>query len=158
MRSIMVSKGISKFITTFTGACPWRALACGCVRGNPSNNQGDPAIFLSSDDISSTIVSSGTRSPRSINCFAFRPTSVPCCKCCRRISPELTCFKPKSRTIQFEMVPFPDPGAPTIKAHIGCPPTVLACLIMLNRAPFITRLDNIALAGSNDIAVNGMVI
>ena len=54
-------------------------------------------------------------------CLASFPTSVPSRTCCRRRSPELTWARPKSRTIQLEMVPLPDPGAPTIRVQRRLP-------------------------------------
>ena len=47
--------------------------------------------------------------------LAARPSSVPSLICALSMSPLLTCWRPKSLTIQLLMVPFPDPGAPMIR-------------------------------------------
>ena len=135
-RSMIVSNGTSKLTTTLTGVSFCKAAAWGWVRGNPkknysyfiwnenwhnyvysnrklpSNNHGSVSSFFNSEEIRLTITSSGTKAPLSIKFLASRPRSVPSLICWRKISPELTCFKPKSRTIQLEIVPLPDPGAP----------------------------------------------
>ena len=109
---MIVSNGTSKFTTTFTGVSPCKAAACGCVLGKPSKSQDWSPSFFSSEETRLTITSSGTSSPLSMKALASLPMGVPSLILCRRRSPELTCFSPKSRTIQLEMVPFPLPGAP----------------------------------------------
>ena len=47
--------------------------------------------------------------------LAASPSSVPSLICALSRSPLLTWSRPKSRTIQLLMVPFPDPGAPMIR-------------------------------------------
>ena len=58
------------------------------VRGNPSRMNPSAASSLETRSaIKSTITSSGTRSPRSMNSFALVPSSLPSRTAARRMSP-----------------------------------------------------------------------
>ena len=96
-----------------------RASACGIVRGNPSRMY--PSLqsgWLILSITRSTVSSSGTRSPWSMNAFAFFPSSVPFLILARKISPVEMCGIPYFSAILCAWVPFPAPGAPNIMIFI----------------------------------------
>src|SRR5262245_57429127 len=60
------------------------------------------------------IVASSTSLPDSITFLAARPSGVPSCTACRRMSPVEILGTPRVRANRSACVPFPAPGGPNI--------------------------------------------
>ena len=61
----------------------------------------------------SMVTSSGTRSPRSMNALACRPSGVPWLTLARKMSPVLICGTRRCSAMYWAWVPLPAPGGPT---------------------------------------------
>src|SRR3954463_692823 len=122
--------------TTSSGVPPSRSmslnvLACGTLRGNPSSRK---PFFASSSSRRSTtmpiVISSGTRSPASMNFFACCPSSVPWLTLARKMSPVEIFGIPRCAEMNWACVPFPAPGGPTRTRRITAPPLAEEALVV----------------------------
>ena len=104
-------------MTHSTGTLAWRAFAWGTVLGKPSRSHCWCPSFANSSVTSPTIIESGTRSPRAMNSLASSPSGDLSLIWDLSRSPLERCTRPKSLTIQALIVPFPDPGAPSINTE-----------------------------------------
>ena len=116
----------------------WKSLIYKTFYPLPSKSQLPPASSFILLNISSTMISSGTRPPLSTIAFAFKPTSVPSFIWERRTSPLDKWVTPKVFTIRSETVPLPDPGGPIMRARTGFEDILdkwirRACLMELQR-------------------------
>ncbi len=90
------------------------ASACGMVRGKPSKRKPRAQSgALMRSFTSPMMMSSETSSPRSITCFAARPSGVPAFTAARSMSPVEICGIAYFRVMKVAWVPFPAPGPPS---------------------------------------------
>src|SRR4051795_3584686 len=122
--------------TTSSGVPPpssrsLNVLACGTLRGKPSSRK--PLRASSSSSRETTIpmvISSGTRSPASMNFFACCPSSVPWLPLARKMSPVEILGIPRCAEMNWACVPFPAPGGPTRTRRITAPPLAEEALVV----------------------------
>src|SRR3954453_7269610 len=76
------------------------------------------------------VISSGTRSPASMNFFACCPSSVPWLTLARKMSPVEIFGIPRCAEMNWACVPFPAPGAPTRTRRITAPPLAEEALVV----------------------------
>src|SRR3954470_23992119 len=122
--------------TTSSGVPPSNSrslnvLACGTLRGKPSSRKPLRASSSSSRETTIPIViSSGTRSPASMNFFACCPSSVPWLTLARKMSPVEILGIPRCAEMNWACVPFPAPGGPTRTRRITAPPLAEEALVV----------------------------
>src|SRR3954469_1487980 len=105
--------------------------ACGTLRGKPSSRK--PLRASSSSSRATTIpivISSGTRSPASMNFFACWPSSVPWLTLAPKMSPVEIFGIPRCAEMNWACVPFPAPGGPTRTRRITAPPLAEEALVV----------------------------
>src|SRR3954453_15317178 len=113
--------------TTSSGVPPsssrsLNVLAWGTLRGKPSSRNPLRASSSSSRDRTiPMVISSGTRSPASMNFFASWPSSVPWLTLARKMSPVEIFGTPRWAEMNWACVPFPAPGGPTRTSLISRP-------------------------------------
>src|SRR3954464_13250456 len=76
------------------------------------------------------VISSGTRSPASMNFFACCPSSVPWLTLARKMSPVEILGTPRCAEMNWAWVPFPAPGGPTRTSLIGGRPLPEEALVV----------------------------
>src|SRR3954451_7884172 len=105
--------------------------ACGTLRGKPSSRKPLRASSSSSRETTIPIViSSGTRSPASMNFLACWPSSVPWLTFARKMSPVEIFGIPRWAEMNWACVPFPAPGGPTRTRRITAPPLAEEALVV----------------------------
>src|SRR3954467_7855355 len=122
--------------TTSSGVPPSSSMslnvfACGTLRGKPSRRK--PLRASSSSSRATTIpivISSGTRSPASMNFFACCPSSVPWLTLARKMSPVEILGIPRCAEMNWACVPFPAPGGPTRTSLISGSPLPEEALVV----------------------------
>src|SRR3954469_21084263 len=108
-----------------------KVFACGTLRGKPSSRKPLRASSSSSRDSTMPIViSSGTRSPASMNFFACCPSSVPWLTFARKMSPVEIFGIPRCAEMNWACVPLPAPGGPTRTRRITAPPLAEEALVV----------------------------
>src|SRR3954452_7472771 len=122
--------------TTSSGVPPsssrsLNVFACGTLRGKPSSRKPLRASSSSSRETTMPIViSSGTRSPASMNFLACWPSSVPWLTFARKMSPVEIFGIPRWAEMNWACVPFPAPGGPTRTRRITAPPLAEEALVV----------------------------
>src|SRR6266508_4053747 len=123
------------------------ASACATVRGNPSSTKPAPQSGSARRPITMAITtSSGTRSPRSMYCWAVRPRAVPSATLARKMSPVATSAQPKCSAMRTAWVPLPAPGGPISTTRKARLLPVRPCASWSTQEPFVVphqqlRLD-----------------